>query len=395
MSVMIRFEESLADLSLPTERIVAFCDYLRENGIRTSIQDASLLVEVLGFCDGALTSRRVEQLWRPIICQSVREWRLWPRLFNAFWFPQTLKGSVRVTGTTRRSTTLQQAIAKSKSMGESAPGGLPQTGDNPACSDQENFSKTKQKATGGASLTDPSTEDTETNWMPADLALLERCARTVRSQLFKVPTRRWSVSDRGRFLNLRKTTQSMLRFGGDGVIPAWQKQRKETPNIVMAIDVSRSMETYAEFYLRLARAFSRWLPIRVFVFHVQSAEVTELLLKDNPKMHAKINTIAAGFQGGTKIASNLKRICFDADGARLTRGTRLWIFSDGYDTDDPTALHNVMRRVRGKGVTIDWFYPNRSVAGMSRCIQLIKPLVNEWHSAANLKEIQKSVTSLK
>ena len=83
MSVTIRFEESLADLSLPTERIVAFCDYLRENGIRTSIQDASLLVEVLGFCDGALTSRRVEQLWRPIICQSVREWRLWPRLFNA------------------------------------------------------------------------------------------------------------------------------------------------------------------------------------------------------------------------------------------------------------------------------------------------------------------------
>ena len=47
-----------------------------------------------------------------------------------------------------------------------------------------------------------------------------------------------------------------------------------------------------------------------------------------------------------------------------------------------------MRRVRGKGVTIDWFYPNRSVAGMSRCIQLIKPLVNEWHSAANLKEIE-------
>tara|TARA_Y100000991_G_scaffold207303_1_gene185246 strand:- start:1572 stop:2135 length:564 start_codon:yes stop_codon:yes gene_type:complete len=187
----------------------------------------------------------------------------------------------------------------------------------------------------------------------------------------------------------------MLRFGGDGVIPAWQKRRKETPNIVMVVDVSRSMETYAEFYLRLARAFARWLPIRVFVFHVQSAEVTELLLKDNPKMHAKINTIAAGFQGGTKIASNLKRICFDADGASLTRRTRLWIFSDGYDTDDPTALQNVMRRVRGKGVTIEWFYPNRSVAAMSHCIQLIKPLVNGWYSAANLKEIQKSVTSLK
>mgnify|MGYP001196024444 CR=1 FL=1 len=395
MSVTIWFEESLADVNLPLDRIVNFCDYLREHGIQTSVQDASLLVEVLGFCNGGLTSRRVEQLWRPIICQSVREWRLWPKLFTAFWFPQTLKGSVRVTGTTRRSTTLWQVIEKSKSMGESASGGLPQVGDNPASSDQKNSSGTKQKATGGASLADPAAEDTKTNWMPADLAILERLARTLKSQLLNVPTRRWNISDRGRFLNLRKTTQSMMRLGGDGVIPAWQKRRKETPRIVIAVDVSRSMETYAEFYLRLARAFSRWLPIRVFVFHVQFAEVTDLLKTDNPKMHAKINNVVAGFQGGTKIASNLKRICFDSDGVSLNRRTRLWIFSDGYDTDEPTALRDVLRRVRSKGATIDWFYPNRSVAGMSHCIQLIKPLVNDWYSAANLKEFQLSVTSLK
>ena len=395
MSVTIWSEELLADVRLPTERIVGFCDHLRDHGIRTTVQDVTLLIEVLGFCDGALTSRRVEQLWRPIICQSLKEWKLWPSLFKAFWFPQSLKGSVKVTGSTLGSITLQQVVEKSRSKGETKPGGVTQVGDNPATCDQEHPFNKKQKASGGASVADPTTEDADSYWMPADLAALERLAKVVKSQLLNVPTRRWNISDRGRFLNLRKTSQSMMRLGGDGVIPAWQKRRRETPKIVMAIDVSRSMETYAELYLRLARAFSRWLPIQVFVFHVRFAEVTDLLVKDNPKMHSKINTVTAGFQGGTRIASNLKRICFDADGVSLNRRTRLWVFSDGYDTDDPEALRDVFKRVRGKGATIDWFYPNKTVAGMSRCIQLVRPLVNTWYSAANLMEIQHSARFLK
>lgn len=393
---MTKWSADLSDShSFPTERVVHFCGYLRDNGIRTTPHDAVLLIEVLGFADTAYSAKRVEQLWRPIVCRSFKEWRHWPVLFNSYWFPHSVKGTVKVTGSTKQSMTLQQVVEKSKAVGEAPSAGPIKVGDNPEVSDQHSASETGQKAVGGASRIDPTDECFESSLMRLDLTILERLAQTVKSQLLRACTRRWNISNRGRFINLRKTTQSMLRLGGDGVIPAWQKRRYETPKIVLAVDVSRSMESFAEFYLRLASAFARWLPIRVYVFHVRCSEITDLLMKDDPKVQDEISNVTAGFQGGTKIASSIRQICFEAGGVTLNRRTRLWIFSDGYDTEDPDALRNVLKRVRGRGATIDWFYPNKNVNSMGYCIQLIKPLVKNWYGAANLKQLEQSLRHLK
>ena len=138
----------------------------------------------------------------------------------------------------------------------------------------------------------------------------------------------------------------MIRFAGDGLVPSWQVRRREAPQIIMVIDVSRSMESYAAFYLRLARAFSRWLPVRVFVFHIRYSEITEFLLRDNPATK-KRSTRYSGVSG-TKIARCIRQICFEDNAISLNRRTRVWVFSDGYDTDQPTALRNVLSRVRAR-----------------------------------------------
>ena len=49
------------------------------------------------------------------------------------------------------------------------------------------------------------------------------------------------------------------------------------------------------------------------LFHVKHAEVTPFLSRDNPRIQEKIDSVTAGFQGGTKIASSLKTICFGGD----------------------------------------------------------------------------------
>ena len=394
MSVTTCSNDYSAELGLPVRRVAEFCRYLRENGLQTTTRDAELLIEVLGLAGPGVGAARVEQLWRPIACRSLKDWKIWSELFQLFWFPHKTKGSVKVTGSTRKSRDLRQMIEKSQSMAESAAGTAPVVGDSPAISDDLIEQQKKQKAAGGASSVDPIGRDIESQWMPSDLTLLERIARAVRQQLLNVPTRRWRVSDRGRTLDIRKTAQSVIRFAGDGLVPNWQVRRRETPQIVMVIDVSRSMESYAAFYLRLARAFSRWLPVRVFVFHIRYSEITEFLLRDNPKIQEKIDAVTAGFQGGTKIAWCIRQICFEDNAISLNRRTRVWVFSDGYDTDQPTDLRDVLRRVRGRGATVEWFYPNKTVAGMSQCIQLIKPLVKNWYSAANLPELESSVRGL-
>ncbi|HBC49687.1 MAG TPA: hypothetical protein DCZ18_08605 [Gammaproteobacteria bacterium] len=112
-------------------------------------------------------------------------------------------------------------------------------------------------------------------------------------------------------------------------------------------------------------------------------------------MQEKIDAVTAGFQGGTKIASSLKSICFDEKAVSLNRRTRVWVFSDGYDTDEPTALRDVLKRIRGRGAAIEWFYPNKTVVGMSRCVRLARDLVKNWYSAGNLSEIDLSFRQLR
>lgn len=395
MSPMIYSNDCSLESVLPSVRMTEFCRYLRENGMQITTRDAELLTEVLVLAGGAVSAKRVESLWRPVVCRSLKEWRAWSELFQLFWFPHKTKGTVKVTGSTRRSRHLKEMIERSQSMTESNQGSAPVVGDTPGVSDEENDQDKRPKSAGGASVVDPLDRDYESQWMPADLTLLERIARSVRAQLFTVPTRRWRMSDRGRALDLRKTSQSLVRFAGDGLIPHWQTHRRETPQIVMVIDVSRSMESYAAFYLRLARAFARLLPVRVFVFHVRYAEISELLRRDNPQIQEKIDAVTAGFQGGTKIASSLKSICFDEKAVSLNRRTRVWVFSDGYDTNEPTALRDVLKRIRGRGAAIEWFYPNKTVVGMSQCVRLARDLVKSWYSAGNLSEIDLSFRQLR
>jgi uncharacterized protein with von Willebrand factor type A (vWA) domain len=155
------------------------------------------------------------------------------------------------------------------------------------------------------------------------------------------------------------------------------------------------MESYAGFYIRLARAFSRYLSVKVFVFHVRYAEITDLLVRDNPQIQEQIDAVTAGFQGGTKISSSLKKICFEDNAVSVNRRTRVWVFSDGFDTDEPDQLGKVLSRIRGRGGSVDWFYPNKTIAVMSRCIRVAKAFVNNWYSAGNLKELEVSLRQIR
>ncbi len=395
MSVMTPCSDYSDDWNLPVARIAEFCRYLRENGMRTTTRDAELFIEVLDLIGNDADPGRVEQLWRPIACSSLRDWKIWSELFRLFWFPHRVKGTIKVTGTTRRSRQLREVIEQAQSATGAGPGGASVVGDSPAASNQDQSQNTTQKSAGGASVVDPLGRDFQSQWLPSDLTTLERTARSVRAQLLNVPTRRWRISSRGRDLNLRKTIESIIRLGGDGVIPKWQSHRRQTPQVAMIIDVSRSMESYAGFYLRLARAFSRCLPLKVFVFHVRYTEITDLLVRDNPQIQEKIDAVTAGFQGGTKIASSLKNICFEDNAISVNRRTRVWVFSDGFDTDEPDQLRSVLGRIRGRGGHVDWFYPNKTVAGMSQCIQLARVFVENWYSAGNLNELETSLGQMR
>jgi uncharacterized protein with von Willebrand factor type A (vWA) domain len=152
--------------------------------------------------------------------------------------------------------------------------------------------------------------------------------------------------------------RASLRTGGLPLHPAWRTSRRERPRLFILVDVSRSMETHAQLFLRIARAFVGSMDARVFVFHTRLAEVTPLLRSDSPAVQEKVNAVTAGFGGGTRIASGIADFLDAHARAQLTRQSRVWLLSDGFDADEPQRLAAELARVRGRGARIAWFHPS-------------------------------------
>jgi len=265
----------------PLESIAGFAALLREHGLKVGVAEQQAMV------NAALRvpperAARLDAAWRSIACHDARDWRHWPALFERYWHPQRVKGSSRVSGQTRPSRSLQQLV---QGLHDAMDGHAPSTGrqadtalEAPAVEAQDDG---LARAQGGASRTDALHDRALSQWLPQDLALLARLTEQIAQRLRRRLTRRWHDDAHGRRLDLRRTLRASLRTGGLPLHPAWRAPRREWPRLFILVDVSRSMETHAQLFLRIARAFVSVMNARVFVFHTRLAEVTPLLRSDS------------------------------------------------------------------------------------------------------------------
>ncbi|MGH1358770.1 MAG: VWA domain-containing protein [Burkholderiaceae bacterium] len=56
--------------------------------------------------------------------------------------------------------------------------------------------------------------------------------------------------------------------------PVRKRRRLEQPRLFILVDVSRSMETHAQLFLRISRAFVGVADARVFVFYTRRSDWT-------------------------------------------------------------------------------------------------------------------------
>jgi uncharacterized protein len=352
-----------APVTTPTERLAGFAALLRDHGLTVGVaEQQAMLQAALHF--GPLNEKNLQAAWRAIACHSHREWQLWPDVYERFWHPEKLRGGVKVSGQTRPSRNLRQRVQQMHEQMDAAsqPGARkssPQTAaDMPAIGQEENDAGTP-RAQGGASRTEALHERDGQMWMPQELGALQKLARQITAQLQPRTTRRWRVAPRGQRLDLRQTLRRSVAWGGELMQPAWKVRRVEPPRLFILADVSRSMESHAALFLRVARAFALEADARVFVFHTRLAEVTPLMHRDTPAVQEKVNAVTAGFGGGTRIAASLQAFARQHARAQLNRGSRVWVFSDGFDTDEPDRLAAALQEVRARGARITWFHPTR------------------------------------
>jgi len=352
----------------PSATLAGFAALLRDHGLSVGVAEQRAMLQA-ALIVGGLHGPRLNAAWRAIACHSAREWRLWPDLFARYWHPERLRGTVRVSGQTRPQSDLRQAVQqlhKQMDAAQQPPTAAktaPQTAADAPHAGAGDREAGTPRAMGGASRSAPQLEALHRRdgqmWLPQELGMLQRLARQITAQLRPLPTRRWRHAPPGHRLDLRQTLRRSVAWGGEPLAPAWQVKRVEPPRLFILADVSRSMESHAALFLRIARAFAIEAQARVFVFHTRLAEVTPLMQRDSATVQEKINAVTAGFGAGTRIAASLQDFARVHARAQLRRGARVWVMSDGFDTDAPEHLADALRALRGHGVRITWFHPTR------------------------------------
>ncbi len=380
----------------PIGAIAGFAQLLRADGLKVGIAEQQAMV-LAALALPLAQTRQVSPAWRAIACQNPRDWKRWPELFDRYWHPHRVRGTIRSSGLARPSRDLRQVVQSLHEQLGTDPSSSARKSRDTAINDALNATGDAtdagaDRAFGGASRTDPLHDRSATQWLPQDLSQLETLAERIARRLMRRLTRRWRTHPRGRRLDLRRTLRSSLATGGVPLQPSWRRVRRERPKVFVLVDVSRSMETHAQLFLRIARALVLALDARVFVFHTRLAEVTPLLERDSATVQEKINAVTAGFGGGTRIATSLADFHRVHARAQLGRASRVWIFSDGFDADEPHRLQEELRAIQLRGARILWFYPGSAVPA-STAMNGAHHQIEAFHRLNSLRDLSEIATT--
>ncbi len=213
-------------------------------------------------------------------------------------------------------------------------------------------------------------------------------------------SRRLRPAHRGR-VDGGRTLRAWLSAGGE---PARLRHRAPVSRprrVVLLVDVSGSMEGYADALLRFAHAASR--PggrargrdtTEVFALGTRLTRVTrEMALRDPDTAMAAVAEALVDAGGGTRLGELLKQF-LDAWGQRGTaRGAVVVILSDGWERGDAALLGEQVARLQRLAHRVVWSNPRKAApgyaplaAGMAAALPHVDDFV-EGHSLGALEHL--------
>jgi hypothetical protein len=196
-------------------------------------------------------------------------------------------------------------------------------------------------------------------------------------------------------LDARRTVRGMLRHGGECDELLMRRHSRRPRRIVLLIDVSGSMEPYADAHLRFAHVVRRRRPaVEVFTIGTRLTRVTRAMEARDPDMAMReVAAAVPDWSGGTRLGELLKAF-LDRWGQRGTaRGAVVVIASDGWERGDATLLGAQALRLRRLAHKVIWVSPHAGrdgfapvTAGLRAVLPHVDALV-AGHSVAAFAEL--------
>lgn len=376
----------------PAELVTRFGRLLREHGIGATPAMSIDATRALGAVDA---SDRMDVYFalRAVFVTSRRDVERFDELFAAWWVE--------------------------RNADDTAPAPRPRPPSNPAVVDPGSEPRPAKHATAltrwASSLAEaegdeviplalPSTRDAtgtkEFRFHPGDdLAPLEAVAERIVRQLRARRSRRWRTARRGARLDPRRIVRLALATGGDPIRLARRERALRRTKLVVACDVSGSMDLYSRFLLQvlfaLQHAFAR---VETFAFSTRLVRLTESLSRDTYR--EALDALAAvpdgGWSGGTKIGESLEALRLGWP-RLFDRRTALIVLSDGWDTGDPALLGSALRELRRRAGRVIWLNPllgSASYEPLTRGMQAALPHLDVFAPAHDLTSLEQLAAHL-
>lgn len=203
------------------------------------------------------------------------------------------------------------------------------------------------------------------------------------------------VRGRGDRPDLRRTVRWALKHHGEPVRLAQRDQAERPRRLVLLLDVSGSMETYARAFIRFQHAavVARGR-VEAFTLGTRLTRVTRELSNRDPDAALRAATPAvADWSGGTRLGETLRQFNDEWGIRGVARGAVVVILSDGWDRGDPEVLGSELARLHRVTHRLVWVNPLKAspgyaplAAGMAAALPHVDEFV-EGHAFDSLEHL--------
>ena len=234
-----------------------------------------------------------------------------------------------------------------------------------------------------------------------ELDIVAALIRRLRVRPPHQPRRRMEPGHRKVLLDLRITARRAMRTQAELLVPAWRQRYLQPRQVVMLLDVSRSMAPYSRLYLHFAYALAAARGrVEVACFGTRLTRITELLRsRQAAETLEQAATSVLDWSGGTRIADALADLRITRSIRGALRGATVIIFSDGLEQGDPANLGHQMGLLRRSCHEIIWVNPAageegyRPLTGGMRAALPSVDVLMPGHTLAALEDIASALSS--
>lgn len=359
------------------QTIVEFCRFARANGIATGVKESLEAVRAASAV-GIENRQNLKFALRAVLCSTKADWDIFDEIFEAFWSESASQVSWERAKRSKnvREQESQQENAELASMAHSS-----------AAAELE-----EGKAVMGATVHERLKKADFSEVKQGDLAELEKISlRLLQQMSLRLSRRIRSLAVRGR-VDLRRTIRKSIGRGGDPIDLSFRRRKLQPLKLVIALDVSGSMNPYSIFFVRFVYALQKYFKrVDTFLFSTQLTEITSTLrarqLRDALEALAGH---AAGWSGGTKIGESLHQLT-QLQGRRLfSRDTVFMVLSDGWETGDPAILAEELSVIKRCVRKLIWLNPLLGMADyqpITRGMSAALPYIDVFAPAHNLESL--------